>query len=455
MGPVTSRGNSNNRRQQQRPTTTGLQAQLVTWLRYPVLAAAFLGALCTVAWTQPADQPPSEEGRAVPIIGRVIWPEHDLSRTQIRVFADPQQQKLLDVFPVGGKPGGFVFALNPGSYYLMVISDQDGDGKLSPGDGIGFYGVTDLTSRPQAFVVDEGAGAMTLTLPIAFEIAADGKSLERVVVQAPVPYASTREATVSGRVVGFGDPLGARYVLLTPLAPGFPPRAAVVNPDDTFTLSAVPGTYQLLAVENINDSAAVDVGDLVAVHGYDAEMGPTVPALRLEEGAELEDITLDLTWALANDGRLRSGDGAVLGPRINPGTLPAIVTGTVTRHGQPVAGAVVRAYGDEKLSEAHYTTVTDSHGRFCLGMAPGTYYLGVVKDVDGDGATGPGDELGFWGLTPAELSARPAALEIHGAEIHSTLEIPLVMTVGPDSQPVPLAPPPEPPAAPAVPTAGP
>lgn len=398
-----------------------------------------LSIAASAAWSAPAEPVPVPVGpRGVPVLGRVIWPGHDLSNAQVRVYADAERTKLVDAFPSGGASGALLLALNPGKYYLMAFVDLDGDGTPSPGDGIGFYGVTDVDSRPRPFVVDAGSDALTVLVPIAFRIAADGKSLEPVPVRLPAPYAAERDTPISGRVTG-GTSLGnERLVLLIPLAAHSPPRAAFVRADGTFALEAVPGSYYLIAIENLGPADAIGRGDLIGVTHYEPAMGSSLPTLRAGEGDTLEDIVLRFDWALAGDGRLRSGDGSVLGPRLNLGGMPAVVAGVVTRFGEPVPGVHVRAYADEDLRELHYSTTTDDAGRFCLGVRPLSYYLVAMRDVNGDGTTGPGDELGFFGIDHERLSARPEPLALGPGELHLQGNIPLVMVVDDNSVPVPL-----------------
>lgn len=410
-----------------------------------VHAALALCVMTSAARGAPAEPLPTPEGpRGVPVLARIVWPDHDLTHAQVRVYADAERTKLVDAFPSGGASGALLLALNPGTYWLMAYVDVDGDGKPGPGDGIGFYGVTDVDSRPRPFVVDPGSDALTVLIPISFKIAADGKSLEPVRVRLPAPYAAVRDTPISGRVTGGTGLDNERLVLLIPLAAHSPPRAAFVGPDGTFHLEAVPGSYYLVAIENLGPRDAIGRGDLVGVPYYEPAMGASQPTLRAGEGDTLEDIVISLDWALAGDGRLRSGDGSVLGPRLHLGDLPAVVAGVVTRLGEPVPGAHVRAYADEDLSELHYSATADEHGRFCMGVRPQSYYLVAMRDVDGDGTMGPGDELGFFGIDHERLSARPEPLALRPGELRLEGNIPLVMVVDHDNRPVPLTAPAEP-----------
>lgn len=408
--------------------------------RTALLLSLALGCLTGLVGAAPEEPKPTvpPEGRGVPIMGRIIWPGHDLTNTVVRVYTDPEFKKLVGTFPTGGPRGGIVFTLSPGTYYLMVFSDQDGDKRPSPGDGLGFYGVTDTTTRPRPLVVDPGAGVITLALPISLKFAADGKHLEPVEVHAPAPYAAEKETPISGTVAGIVEGGGEVFVLLSPLGPGFPARACVVGKDAKFELTAVPGAYLLLAVQDLNGSHTVDCGDLVGLADYEEAMGVTIPITRVEPGKELRGVTLELAWALDRHGRLRSGDGELLGPRLDVASLPAVCAGVVTRFGQSVPRALVRAYADESLRDLQIATRCDDAGRFCFGAVGASYYVTTLHDVKGNGALGPGDELGFVGLTEASPGARPRPLSLHPGDLRSDLTIPLTMVIDDQTHPQPL-----------------
>jgi uncharacterized protein (DUF2141 family) len=369
-------------------------------------------------------------------MGRVTWPGHDLSGTQVRIYADPQQTKLLEVYPCGGPGGAFVLALAPGTYYLMAVSDQDGDKKPSSGDGLGFYGVTGPADRPQPLVVDQGSDVLSVVIPISFQITEGGR-LEPVAVEA-LPLGGDTGAQVSGHVTGLPDTCCARYVLLIPMGAQVPPQAAQVGPDGAFTLTASPGGYYLLAVEDLNDSGSIDCGDLFGLVDYEPSMGPSLPVLRLSAERPITDVTLDLRWALDNEGRLRTGDGDELGPRIQLASFPAVWSGMVTRLGKPVANAEVRLYADEALTRLCRAVHTDADGKFVVAVPAASYVVTVLRDVNGDRQVGPGDEVGFLGVDESNLAAKPARLTLRAGELKNGVMLPLVAVIDPEGKPVAL-----------------
>lgn len=403
-------------------------------------AGLLMAAPCLAQTAGRSGKPAGSEApppvRVVPVMGRVTWPGHDLSGTQVRIYADPQQTKLLEVYPCGGPGGAFVLALAPGTYYLMAVSDQDGDRKPSSGDGLGFFGVTDPATRPQPLVVDEGSDVLSVVIPISFRIGEGGR-LEPVTVEA-LPLGGDTGAQVSGHVTGLPDTRCARYVLLIPMGAQVPPQATAVGSDGAFQLTASPGGYYLLAVEDLNDSGNVDCGDLFGLLDYEHDMGPSLPVLRLSAESPLNDVTLDLRWALDREGRLRTGDGDELGPRIQLATFPAVCAGTVIRAGKAVADAEVRLYADESLTRLCRAVHTDAEGKFVVAVPAASYVVAALRDVNGDRQLGPGDEVGFLGVDENNLAAKPARLSLQPGELRSGTVLPLVAVLDAEGKPKPL-----------------
>jgi hypothetical protein len=209
-----------------------------------------------------------------------------------------------------------------------------------------------------------------------------------------------------------------------------PPRAAICGPDGSYKLSALTGNYFLLAVENFNDTPAVDAGDFVAVADYEEAMGPSMPTVHVPEGKALANQRLSLDWALAKDGRLRSGDGMTLGARVNAGDIPAILSGRVLRLGEPVKGARVEVFADETLTEVHCCATTGDAGRFCVGVRPGTYYVMATLDHDDNSVGSAGDDIGY--LRADEATARPTAQTLAPGALDLDADIPLTLTINPD-----------------------
>ncbi len=405
--------------------------------------AALFAALAGPVWCDPVSPLPDvpvAAQRGIPVLGRVLWPGKDVSETQIRVYSDAKRRDLVDLYRTAGPRGSFVMSLDPGTYWITIMCDQNKDGKPGPGDGIGFYGVSGVDSKPQPLRIDEGSAALVISIPVAFEIKKDGRGLQPVAVQAPSPYASASEVDVSGKVRGRFSPRSDAYVLLIPVTQGLAPKAALVDPKGRFSLPVVPGKYYAMSVENFNGSDMIDPGDFFAVPGYEPVMGPSLPPTTIPANKRAMTLNMDMQWALSRSSRLRSGDGTALGARINVGGLPSVVTGTVTRDGKPVPGALVRAYIDQTLRQLYSTVVADDRGRFCMGMTPATYYVIAVDDKNGDGVANEGDGLAHFGADPKAPEAISQPLSLKPGGLRSNVELRMLMVVDAGGAAVPAQP---------------
>jgi uncharacterized protein (DUF2141 family) len=120
------------------------------------------------------------------VAGSVPFPAAGLKPVYVRLSADPGMSQPMASCECRRGPGSFVIAVPPGTYYLTALVDEDGDGRLGPGDAVGFYGVDDLASGKAPPPVTVGAGSIVtgLKIPIIIRISEDGK---------PTPLAATKE----------------------------------------------------------------------------------------------------------------------------------------------------------------------------------------------------------------------------------------------------------------------
>jgi len=119
--------------------------------------------------------------------------------------------------------------------------------------------------------------------------------------------------------------------------------------------------------------------------------------------------------------------------------LPAIVTGAITRSGEPLPGVAVKAYADEALTKLRTHTISDAAGQFTLGLVGGTYYLAAVRDVDSDGALSPGDEMGFLGLSADKPSTGPQPVSLGPGQVLGGADIAVLMTLDANCRPQPIS----------------
>lgn len=383
---------------------------------------AILALLAVSAWAQDADQ-------CIGVVS-LVWPGHDLSHAQVRVFKDAGYKDLLESFSATGADGKVVIVAPAGSYYLSAVIDIDNDGKLSPGDGLGFHGVADpATDRPAALEIKDATFA--LDLAISFTMGEGGKLIPNAAVAKPQPTAPTKMVALSGKVTGIG-PAGVVVAYAVPKSGLGTSYAAVVTAEKPeFTLAVASGEYYLFAVQDASQDEKVDAGDLMAVHGYTPEQGRSFPTATF--GESVADLQLALQWRLDGTGLLKAVEGEAEGPQTAPGTIPAVVCGEI--EGQPAGTAgAVRVATDARFSQHAGTFGTDG-GRFAVTVPAGMYFLSAMVDADGDGAASAGDLLGFHGVDDFRLGHGPQPLLLSGGEIRP-LDLKLTAQLDRDLRPV-------------------
>lgn len=324
------------------------------------------------------------------VIAQAIWPDQDLSHASFHLFTDPQMKDRVDVFPSGGPAGAAFLALRPGSYYIMVVVDVNGNGQTDAGDAFGWYGVEDLapSSRPRPLVVGDEPGQI-ITIPILVTRTENGGL-------APLPHAPRGRGTVIGRLTGARE---SSCVLLRadPQARSFP--AALVNPDGSFEVVAQGGEYQLLA------------------YGRWGQEGDATWQLLAPQVEVRADQTTDL--------------GEVSGPGAPVADPPAVLAGVVTGAQVPEGSAIhVQVCADATMQGEVAVTRAAASGLFVIGVQPATYYLRVI--VGPDTVPGPGDMLGFYGVHSLAGEDRPQPVVLGYGTVRADLLIPIVARLAED-----------------------
>jgi len=393
-----------------------------------------------------------DEDLGVPVVGMIVWPGADLSHAAIKVFQDAGLRKLVDEFPAAEEGGLAVLALPPGTYYLMAVVDANGNNQLDAGDGVGFYGVTDLTDpqqRPQPYVVrgnatdapavsipivavrDEAgklrAIAATVTAPPPVEGGSEGP---------PEPGTPPEEGLIGGRVTRPADLTCPLFVLLVPSEGAGEPLAAPIGTDDSFALVPSPGKYRLYVVGDANGNRRLDAGDPVGMYGVDdwAQVAEPLPVLAIAAGAGAQGLRVDVAGVLGEgDGVLPRGATAEQPPaaaRLALGDLPALMAGRVAIPEGNEAAATVLVFRDVGLTQLVARAVCAPDGGYALAVPPGTCYLMAALDTVADGRIGPGDTIGFYGIEAAEPNAAPPPVTLGPAGLRSDLDIALTMQIG-------------------------
>ncbi|MGC9320252.1 MAG: hypothetical protein ACP5KN_19620 [Armatimonadota bacterium] len=365
------------------------------------LAAAAIVTLlaCPAPCQEEAEQPPAPQGEGELVIAQAVWPDQDLSNTVYRVFADQAMRQLVEAFPAGGATGAAGMVLDPGQYYLMAVVDANGNGVPDAGDGLGFYGVETLSSqaRPQPLEVREGLVG-TATVPILVRMT-EGNRLE------PLPWAvAMMRGTLSGTVTGSDLPV---VVALLPAAETGRVFAALAAGDGGFAVRAAPGMYRLVAIADADGDRQSSGGDLVAFRGWGEEDPVEVAADQDRAAGEL---------ALAGGSP--------------PEKLPPLVAGRVLHAETGEGGSItVSLCADQAMQTEVATLQAGADGRFAGTVQAATYYLRATVDQQSDDSLGPGDMLGFYGVSDLMAEERPQALSMTPHALITDVTIPITARI--------------------------
>lgn len=357
------------------------------------LTILFVLSLTACAAAQEADQ--------CAVVATLLWPGHDLSKAQVRVYRDKERKDLVAAFPTTDAGGKVAIIVPAGTYHLMVEADN-GDDKFGPGDGLGFHGVTDPNAeQPQPLEVKEKAWAVVI--PISLMVGDDGKLGPTGVTQ-PEPPPPPKTFRIAGRLVD-RNPRGLLFVYAVPKAGQC--QAVKVAADSTFALTVAATEVYLFAVQDVNDSLRADAGDLMAVHGYEPGQGREFPLVKLEE--DLIGLQLKASWLICTDGLLRSTIGEGEGPTVAPETFPAVAFGRLLPPTLDPVTATVRAAADAKFQNLT-ASVRSTDGKYALCVQQGTYFLSFFRDIDNSGQASARDDLGFQGVTDLAKDPGPQPL---------------------------------------------
>jgi len=381
------------------------------------------------------------------VLGRVIWPDHDLSQAQVRLYSDKGLTRLVDQFPTGGKGGTFVLIVDPGEYYLMAVVDDNGDGKVNAGDGLGFYGVTKLGEtgqEPKPLKVSADAMVSDVVIPIIAVLGDDGKP-KAIAVEAPVGPAAPEgvPATIGGKITGAEGLKAPVFVLVLRAADRSPADVAEASAaEPSFEFTAAPGDYQVFALADLSGDGKLGEGDAVGVYGVADWATPPqeLPGLALASGAAVGGVEIALSGRLGTDGVVSPPQGAG-SFRLDISALPAIIAGSVPFPAAGLKTVCVRLSADPGMSQSLASCeCKPGTGSFVIAAPPRTYYLTAVVDEDGDGRVGPGDAIGFYGVDDLTSGKAPSPVAVGPGSIETGLRIPIIIRISDDGKPTPIAP---------------
>lgn len=237
--------------------------------------------------------------------GRIELPKGLSALSSVEIHSDPSLMR--PTAHASADPNGrFSVQLPPGSYYILANADFDGDGYISPGDGLGAYGSPNIASSP----------------PLPFELKAD---MEETPAEAVAPI--TGIYSPAGRVVSIGaalSDLGSSDEISTGVAgrivwDGMTPSAAWVfaasTPDfkeaqprrvdldsyGNFALSLPSGSHYIMAVVDAGGDETVGRGDGVAVYGTNAPLTGAPAEVYVWEGGVAPYIHMRVSAVATND----------------------------------------------------------------------------------------------------------------------------------------------------------
>ncbi|MBM3498920.1 MAG: hypothetical protein FJX74_09645, partial [Armatimonadetes bacterium] len=356
----------------------------------------------------------------VPMItGSILWPDHDLTKAQVRLYRDRAMTDLYDIYPASAAGGAFVAIVEPGEFYLMAIADLNGNDKLDTGDGLGYFGVSvfdPATQAPRGLRVPRDGLVSDVQIPVTATIDAAGKPVPLEGAPTPVTLQPRGlSVAVRGRVADRFEFPAPVFVVLVAAADGAPVGVARVGPDaDAFALEAAPGAYRLLALVDLAEDGSLGPGDRIGAYGVDdwSEAPAALSPLELDGSRDLDDLLIAPGGRIRPEGRVTDAAGA--GEfRLDLAALPAILCAKVLQPQDGHRPAQVRISADPGLGESVGVAPVDPEtDAFVTALPAGTYYLTALVDANEDGSFGPGDLIGFHGVTDLRTgAAQPVTLE--------------------------------------------
>jgi hypothetical protein len=390
--------------------------------------------------------------------GKVLWPEHDLSRAVVQLFRDAGFADRAVSARTLGRSGSYFTACPAGTYYVMALVDLDASGTASDGDGVAFYGVTDAsdeTQKPAPVQLEPGKGLSHVDLRVTSVIGADGRPKPIPTDQLggelralqPIGDATSYFAgppgpdgrplpvlQIAGRLKGRGEGQPAPAWALAATTPTFEEIESVAPVDPAtgvFRLQARAEEVFVACVMDQNANFAFDAGDRVAVYGIPADGEAAAQPVLVKEDGETR-IELSADGVICADGSVALADGRTV-RGLTPRQLPPILTGTVT--GPQVPRVIIRLFSDARFKMLVGAQAVPPNRPFAI-PAPDVVgvYVVALFDADGNGQSSPGDALGFYGVTDLMAGGRPKAVVLAPGAIAEGVDVTATALMGEDGR---------------------
>lgn len=208
--------------------------------------------------------------------GRVELPKGVSAPATVEIHADPSLMR--PAARASADPNGkFSVQLPPGAYYILANADFDGDGYISPGDGIGAYGSPNIASFPPLpFELKENmeaAPAEAVAL-ITGVYGPAGRVVSLGAAESDRGASDGISTGVAGRIIWDGLTPSAAWVFAssTPDFKDAQPRRVELDAYGNFALSLPSGSHYIMAVVDAAGDETVGRGDGVAVYGTNAPL---------------------------------------------------------------------------------------------------------------------------------------------------------------------------------------
>ncbi len=393
-----------------------------------IIVSILLGAPC--GWSQDASP-------TCVIMGKTVWPGHDLRHAIVQLFKDPAFGNRVATTRCLSGSGSYVTACQPGEYYLLAFVDLDADGRLTEGDGLGFFGVTDAndsTQKPAALTLEPGKGFDRVDIRVAYVVDADGKPQpipsDKLAgeVRTVRPLSDTASLAggnlveITGRIAGFPQGMTAPAWALAADSPDFGQilSAARVDPKTaTFRLRARGRDIYVACIVDTNKSWSFDKGDLVAIYGLDnTGAGSPSPVPTAKSGKARIEFTC--SGKIDADGKVIARNGRAV-TFLRPADLPPILTGVFT--GPNVPRVILRLFSDARLRFLLTAVPVDRDRPFAIVVPPvvGVYVMAIF-DADNNSLVSPGDSVGFYGVSNL-LADKPKPVLLTPATVVKNINI--------------------------------
>ncbi len=210
---------------------------------------------------------PSIEKETIELLGTVLWPGHNLTESVLQVYADstltrPIQQAQIQT------DGKFRLQLQAGKYYLIANMDLDGDGRYGPGDGLGGYGTSDITTRPPTALTLKTGERNRIEIMVSARYNAEGQ-LEATGSGHGIIQSTDTHTGISGRIVWDGKEFMAGILSLsdTPEFSSSIPITLNLEDEGRYKVAVPPGDYYVMVIVDLNADRKTGLRDGIGIYG--------------------------------------------------------------------------------------------------------------------------------------------------------------------------------------------